>query len=239
MKIERERLADSIMALAESMAALLLCVILSLAVGLGLAWLLVPPGARADTTLGPVILEVAKPYLTLQTVVFIAVGGLLWRYRVRPERSRARSDLLSAIGMGVGAGLAAFLLSLLMGAVLRLLGFPVQEQSWLLELLRDREQVLGLAPWLVVIVPVSEEIFFRAYVFRMLSQRAGLAAGLVVSSIMFAAVHLNPSGFFVYFGIGMVLAYVYRRTSNIAAPIAGHIVHNSLVLSALLLMPQA
>jgi membrane protease YdiL (CAAX protease family) len=232
-----DRFAASTLALAECLAALLGCVLLCVIIGALLAILQISPAERAELTLEPVLREVAKPYLTLQAVVFIAAGGLLWRFRVRPERVQARSDYFSAIAMGVGAGLAAFLLSLLMGALLKLLGFPVREQSWVLELLRDRDEVLGLAPWMVVIVPVSEEIFFRAYVFRTLSQRTGLAAGLVISSIMFAAVHLNPSGFFIYFAIGMVLAYVYRRSSNIAAPIAGHIVHNSLVLSALLLMP--
>jgi membrane protease YdiL (CAAX protease family) len=221
------------------MAVLMLCVLLSVAIGIVLAWLLMSPAKPAEIELGYVLREVAKPYLSLQALVFLVVGGLLSRYRVRPEHGPARSGCLSAAAMGAGAGLAAFLLSLLLGAVLKLLRLPVQEQAWVLELLRDREKVIELVPWMVVIVPVSEEIFFRAYVFRMLSQRAGLAAGLAISSIMFAAVHFNPSGFFIYFAIGMVLAYVYRRTSNIAAPIAGHVVHNSLVLSVLLLMPPA
>jgi membrane protease YdiL (CAAX protease family) len=232
-----ERFAASTLALAECLAVLLGCVLICVTIGAVLAVLQISPAERAELALEPVLREVAKPYLTLQAVVFIAAGAVMWRFRVRPDRGRERSDYFTAILTGVAAGLAAFLLSLLMGALLKLLGFPVQEQSWVLELLRDRKQVLGLAPWMVLIVPVSEEVFFRAYVFGTLSQRAGLAAGLVISSIMFAAVHFNPSGFFVYFGIGMVLAYVYRRTSNIAAPIAGHVVHNSLVLSALLLMP--
>jgi membrane protease YdiL (CAAX protease family) len=226
------------MALAECLAALLGCVFVCVAIGAALALTMIPPAERAAFELDPILREVARPYLTLQAAVFLAVGGLLWRYRVRPERRLARWGKLPAVAMGVGAGLAVFLLSLLVGVVLELLGFPVQEQAWILELLRDREQLLGLAPWMIFIVPVSEETFFRAYVFKMLTQRAGLAAGLVISSIMFAAVHFNPSGFFIYFGIGIVLGYIYHRTSNIAAPIAGHIVHNVLVLSVLLMRPQ-
>jgi membrane protease YdiL (CAAX protease family) len=183
--------------------------------------------------------KVAKPYLSLQALVFLLAGGLLAHFRVRRRPAPPAPGHLRAALLGVGVGLVAFLVSLIVGGLLKLLGFEVQEQAWVLELLRDRENLIGLIPWIVVIVPVSEEVFFRGYVFRLLSQQAGLPAGLTISSLMFAIVHFNLSGFFVYFGIGLVLAYAYRRTSSIVAPIVGHMVHNAIVLSVLLAFPPA
>ena len=49
----------------------------------------------------------------------------------------------------------------------------------------------------------------------------GLLAGFALSSVTFAFVHFNFSGFFIYVGIGLVLAQVYRATSSIVAPITG------------------
>jgi membrane protease YdiL (CAAX protease family) len=180
---------------------------------------------------------VAKPYLSLQALVFLLAGVLLSHFRVRRRPAADRNGHFHAALLGVGGGLAAFLVSLILGALLKLLGFPVQEQAWVLELLRDRDSIVGLIPWIVVIVPISEELFFRGYLFRMLSQRAGVSAGFMLSSLMFAIVHFNLSGFFIYLGIGLVLAYVYRRSGSIVAPIAGHIVHNGIVLSVLMALP--
>jgi len=126
----------------------------------------------------------------------------------------------------------------LVGFALNLLGFPVQEQEWVLELLRDRATLLGLIPWIVVLLPLSEEVFFRGYVFRFVSQRIGLRTGAVVSALMFALVHFNLSGFLIYVGIGLVLAWVYVRSSSLVAPIIGHVIHNSIVLAVGVFAPQ-
>jgi membrane protease YdiL (CAAX protease family) len=82
----------------------------------------------------------------------------------------------------------------------------------------------------VLIAPISEEVFFRLYVFRFIAAQAGYPAGLVVSSLMFALIHFNVSGLLIYLGIGCVLAWVYHRTGRIVAPIVGHATLNGIVL---------
>ena len=78
--------------------------------------------------------------------------------------------------------------------------------------------------------PVAEEAFFRIYVFRFITERLGFPSGLLISSVMFAAIHFNFSGFLIYLGIGVVLAYAYQRTSSVVTPIVGHMVTNLIVL---------
>jgi membrane protease YdiL (CAAX protease family) len=106
----------------------------------------------------------------------------------------------------------------------------VQEQEWLDALYRDPAAVARLAPWLVLVGPVSEEVFFRGYAFRYIAQEAGVPAGLLISSALFAAIHFNVSGFLVYLGIGCTLAWVHHRTNHLLAPVAGHVVTNAVVL---------
>jgi len=63
-------------------------------------------------------------------------------------------------------------------------------------------------------------------------EKAGFPAGLVASSVMFAAIHFNLSGFLVYLAIGCAMAWVYHRTDNLLAPIVGHMTANSIALAA-------
>jgi membrane protease YdiL (CAAX protease family) len=186
---------------------------------------------------GELLRTIAAPYLTLQALVFLVAGWLLARLRVRRPSGPAGSGAPASLLFGLGAGLAAFTLSLLIGGLLQLLGIPVREQEWVAELFRDRAGLMRLLPWIIFIVPLSEEVFFRGYMFRLIGQRAGHGIAYAVSSILFAAVHFNPSGILIYFGIGMVLAWVYRRTGNLVAPVAGHFTHNSIVVCMALLAP--
>jgi membrane protease YdiL (CAAX protease family) len=178
--------------------------------------------------------------MSIQAVVFLAGGLLLARGRVdhaicRPATSRPRAVLL-----GVASGIAAVVLSAVVSFLLKLLGMPVEEQAWLVELYGDPGTLLRISPWVVLISPLSEEIFFRFYVFRFITAHAGFPTGLVVSSLMFAMIHLNPSGLLIYLGIGCVMAWVYRRTGRLVAPIVGHVTLNAIVLisSALAVGPE-
>jgi len=168
--------------------------------------------------------------MSIQALVFLVAGILLARYRLAGGPPRDAASGPRAILLGVAAGIAAVMMSAVVGLLLKLVGFPVEEQAWLVELYSDPRRLLRISPWVVLIAPISEEVFFRYYVFRFITAHAGLPVGLVVSSLMFAMVHLNPSGILIYLVIGCVLAWVYQRTGRLIAPIAGHITLNAIVL---------
>jgi membrane protease YdiL (CAAX protease family) len=121
------------------------------------------------------------------------------------------------------------------GALLKLVGLPVGEQAWLLELFSQPRKLMWLWPWIVLVAPISEEVFFRGYVFRHIARHAGLPTGLALSSVLFALIHFNASGLVIYLGIGCVLAWVYQRTGRLVAPIVGHATLNAIVLAASIL----
>jgi membrane protease YdiL (CAAX protease family) len=183
-----------------------------------------------------IVREHARLALSIQALVFLALGLLMMRLRMRPV-IRPGVRPLPALAFGVGGGFAAFAGSLVIGLLLRLIGFPVEEQAWVIEMLRDRANLYRLAPWIVLIVPLAEEVFFRGYVLRFVSQRVGVATGLAVSSALFAAVHFNLSGLAIYLTIGAILGLVCLRTRGLLAPIAAHMTHNALVLGVALVAP--
>jgi len=186
---------------------------------------------RTTVEFARVLKRSGRLLLSLQALVFVAVAAGLVLFRVRPETPVARTGAQGAVVWGVLGGLVAFAGSALVGLTLERVGFPVEEQAWVLELFQDSETVWKLAPWLVFFVPLSEEVFFRGYMLRFLDQRTGRVAAVIVSSALFAVIHLNPSGIVVYFIIGLVLAFLYLRTGRLWAPILAHMVHNGVVFT--------
>jgi membrane protease YdiL (CAAX protease family) len=181
--------------------------------------------------------DLLPKFLTVQAAIFLVAGSILAGLRVDGKRFAPRSGRWRAVLLGLGGGIAAILLSVVMGLLLKLVGWPVHEQAWLEELLGDRDVIWRLAPWIVVVVPIAEEVFFRAYMLRFMAQRLGFLAALILSSIVFAAIHLNPSGFPVYVVIAAVMAWVYRRSGSLVSPILAHMTLNGTVLLVGTLVP--
>ena len=104
-----------------------------------------------------------------------------------------------------------------------------------------RHQPVALIPMVLIIGiigPIAEEVFFRGFAYRALKQRFGLWPGVVLSGLFFAAIHGNPAALLPIFFIGMVLAVVYERTGNLAAPIGLHCANNLLVVLLYFVAPK-
>jgi membrane protease YdiL (CAAX protease family) len=177
------------------------------------------------------------PILVLgsQAVVLILFGGVFARLRVRRVAVGQSSSATSAIAIGLAAGGAAFVCAVLVSVVQALLGWSVEEQAWLLELLKDRDSLLSLIPLVVLVVPLAEEVFFRGYFFRFLLQRSGPVWAYLLSAACFSLVHLHLPGLVTYFVVGLLFAWVCSRTSTLLAPVIGHATYNGLALGVSLL----
>jgi len=79
-----------------------------------------------------------------------------------------------------------------------------------------------------VVAPVAEEIFFRGFLYGGMRNLWGVGWGLVVSSVVFALVHLTPGVLVPIFVIGLVLAYLYERTESLWPSIVLHALVNAL-----------
>jgi len=170
------------------------------------------------------------PSLLAQALVFGVGGALLIRKRLMLLTVTPAWPALPAIGIGLAGGIVAFLASWSVSQLLELIGQPVTEQAWVSDLLRREEALLLLLPWLILILPVAEEIFFRGYMLRFLSERISFPAGFILSSLMFAIVHLNLSGFPVYLCIGAIFAAVYVKSSSLWAPATAHVSYNAIAI---------
>ncbi len=189
------------------------------------------PGFDAKTML----VEHTELTLGLQAIVLILFGAVFYRLRVRPVPRQDRAPLLVSVLAGLGAGAAGFLCAIVVSVLQHLLGWSVEEQAWLQELLRNRDSLVGLIPLVVLIMPLAEEVFFRGYFFRFLRQRSGAIAAYLLSAICFSLIHLHLPGLPTYFVVGILFAYVCSRTSSLTAPVVGHMTYNGLALTFSLL----
>lgn len=79
--------------------------------------------------------------------------------------------------------------------------------------------------FLVVLAPIFEEWMFRQQLISRL-RRYGEKTAILYSALAFALFHYNLYQFFYAFGMGLLLGYVYTRTSRLRYPILMHMLFN-------------
>jgi membrane protease YdiL (CAAX protease family) len=89
--------------------------------------------------------------------------------------------------------------------------------------------------WLVVLTVgvgpgVVEELWCRGFLGRGLSARYGLAAGVLVTSVLFAALHLHPKYVPVYALMGAYLHFTYLASRSIWVPVLLHALNNAVAV---------
>ena len=81
---------------------------------------------------------------------------------------------------------------------------------------------------IVVAAPILEELIFRGIILNGLLKRYSPTRSIVISSILFGAVHLNPWQFIAAFCLGSFSGWVYYKTQKLTLSILIHAVNNSI-----------
>jgi membrane protease YdiL (CAAX protease family) len=82
-----------------------------------------------------------------------------------------------------------------------------------------------------VIVPIAEEAFFRGLLFGWLRGRLGLVAGVLLSSLLFSAVHVFDVVLLPVFLLGVLFAAIYALSKSLWPAVIAHGTHNTLQLA--------
>jgi membrane protease YdiL (CAAX protease family) len=90
-------------------------------------------------------------------------------------------------------------------------------------------------PVAVVFAPVVEEFVFRWFFFeRLFKKRIGLAAGAVLSSLIFAFIHFNVQAFPMILWIGLYNCYLIEKKGYWYS-VFNHLMFNSVTVAALIM----
>ena len=173
-----------------------------------------------------------------QLVAALALGGTALGFALddaggRLKEALARLGLARMAAAAVGLAALAWLAYLALALVLSPLLSPDQE-----DITRELGTDTGSAGSLVVAgllivvaAPLSEELFFRGFMFAGLRRSIPLWPAAVLSAAIWGALHLGGGNIGVAIQLaifGVILAWLYERSGTLWAPILAHATNNTI-----------
>jgi membrane protease YdiL (CAAX protease family) len=116
--------------------------------------------------------------------------------------------------------------------------FELQVQTDLTPVFAELSSPWWLLTAGVLVAPVVEEVFFRGFVFAGLRKRYDWRKAALISSALFALVHLQPTAVLPILILGFIFAYLYHRSNSIWPAVLMHVSTNALALGAAYLVSQ-
>ncbi len=156
-------------------------------------------------------------------LVGLALGGLRWSEVVRLTSFRGVLLLPMVIAV-VGFGIVASELD-------NVSQFLVPMPDFIARLLGDVfSGGLGMVIVLMVVAPLTEELLFRGLILRGFMQRYGTVVAVLLSTLLFALIHVNPYQFASAILMGVFLAWLFVRTRSLWPCIIAHALFNGHVI---------
>lgn len=159
-------------------------------------------------------------------------AGLDWRtqlgWRMRPR------DI--GIGAAVGIGLQLVVMRLLYAPIFWLFGdLDVEGPARaLMDRVGGSVDVMAVAAMTVVGASLAEEIFYRGLLQGALRDRLGPAAGIALTSVLFAASHAQLVQFPALLAVGVAHGLLTWRTGRLGPALWSHAAFNAVTVVALL-----
>jgi len=148
--------------------------------------------------------------------------------------------------------LAGFYLSGALGELSYNIPLPADKQAWFKKLEKQyTDQVMAIANMqsisdylytLVVIAlapAIFEELVFRGVLQQIFVKSTNSAwFGIVLTAIIFSAIHFSFYGFLSRFALGVVLGYIYYYSNSIWLSILAHFINNGFAVTAMYVMSR-
>lgn len=170
--------------------------------------------------------------------LLIFVAGFLWLrgFDLNSLGGFSKIGFGRAVTTGGILLLAAYPLVLLAEVVTQKLARGNLEKQTIVELFNASstlEQRVAIILLAVAVAPLSEEFFFRFFLYGVLKRYFGRSVGVVVSGLLFAAVHAHLPSFAPLFVLGMCFAVAYEWSGSLLVSMTMHALFNALALTAL------
>ncbi|WP_287130021.1 CPBP family intramembrane glutamic endopeptidase [Candidatus Cyanaurora vandensis] len=169
--------------------------------------------------------------------------GLLW-YRIWRLYPLSEPFRVHGQGLSWAGGAYVASLPLVFGAAAltqTLVGDRGGGNQTLTEIL-GAENLLAQAIFLVtvtILAPVFEEILFRGLLFTSLTTVLSIPQAMLLSGLVFGAIHGSAAELLPLSVLGVVLAYAYHQTRNLAVPILIHLLFNGVTFGTLIVLGGA
>lgn len=137
------------------------------------------------------------------------------------------------LASGIGWMFASYGIFFAFAAAYGLIVQTDSEQQVLQDIAAEQDTAILIAQGILVIVvaPITEELFFRGFVFGGLRGRMTLWPAAIISGIFFGSIHLIGGSWEVIPPLavfGVLLAWLYERTGSLGPPMMMHALQNSI-----------
>ncbi|WP_449538607.1 CPBP family intramembrane glutamic endopeptidase [Ferdinandcohnia sp. Marseille-Q9671] len=180
--------------------------------------------------------ETAKNTIISLWTIFSFVAALpivlyLLRQDIRERHQNLeRSSRGEAFGWAI-AGIFMAMTAQALAANIEIYVFGIEPGS------ENTQEIMALVkslPLLVIVVsiigPILEEIIFRQIIFGSLYKKFGFFISALISSLIFAVVHMDFTHILIYTAMGFTFAFLYVHTKRIIVPIFAHVAMNTFVV---------
>jgi membrane protease YdiL (CAAX protease family) len=151
--------------------------------------------------------------------------------RIHPKSLGFGTFKWEALGMGCGLLIVSYLIIFVHNNILMRLGVDTQGEE-IMKLFDSLDSPVWFIIVGVIFAPIVEELFFRGFLFQGFRQKYGWSNGILLSSAIFAAAHLDLVALIPTFILGALLAYMYHRTNSVWPGIILHVLINAMGLFA-------
>lgn len=170
-------------------------------------------------------------WLIISFIIGLLITLLLLRKDlVANDRSIKKSSLGETIAWSLG-GVFLAMLAQGIAANIEIQVFGIEPGS---ENTQQIMELVRMTPLLIIVVsiigPILEEIIFRKIIFGTLYKRFNFFISGLLSSVLFAAVHMEFEHILLYSAMGFTFAFLYVKTKRIIVPIFAHVAMNTLVV---------
>ncbi|PKR76525.1 CPBP family intramembrane metalloprotease [Halalkalibacillus sediminis] len=163
-----------------------------------------------------------------------AIGLVFFLYLLKPDMQRSEMRNGPGIGGIIKWSLLGVVLAYLTNIVVNLINIEIigleggSENTEMIMNKIEENWLFLLLP--ILFAPIFEEIIFRKIIFGQLNKKMNFFFAALISSLAFAALHLDFEFILSYFAMGVVFAYLYVKTNRIIVPIFAHMAMNTIAV---------
>ena len=169
-------------------------------------------------------------------VLFVAAFLKLRHFNISELTGLARLSFARAFVTGLVLLIFAYPLIIFADwLTARLLGSGSSRQG-IIELFsgsQSMEQRVIIILLATVVAPVAEEFIFRFFLYGVIRRYLGRSIGLIVSALLFAAVHAHLPSFAPLFALGICFTLAYEWSGSLLVSMTMHAIFNAITLLAL------
>lgn len=174
---------------------------------------------------------------TFEFILLLPIAIILfWRKTSWVELGLRRFDSRN-LKLGCGLLVGVYVLVIVNNLIMVALGVVTQADV-ISDLLSELDSPYLFAFVTAIVAPITEELFFRGFLFKGLREKYGWVNALMFSSIIFALFHGQIATLIPTFLLGALFAYMYQRTESVYPGMILHFIVNAMGVAVLLAADQ-